>query len=245
MTDPRDQIIVALDGDPHEASEWAQELSGTARWAKIGMTLFYLTGPVIVKELHALGYRVFMDLKLHDIPNQVEGAAERLARLGVDLITVHAFGGRDMMTAAMKGAVCGAEAVQKPAPAIIAVTVLTSMSDADLNAVGVSDKVEQEVSRLRGLACSADGLGSGLNGIVCSPLEAAEARKALGQDAWIVTPGVRPAGAEAGDQTRVMTPSEALAAGASHLVIGRPITQAQDRVQAFNDIVAGIESERT
>jgi len=221
-----------LDGNPDESRQWARELAGEARWVKVGMTLFYLTGPAIIDEMQALGYKVFLDLKLHDIPHQVEGAANRLGRLGVDLLTVHALGGRAMMAAALHGANQGAKAAGKVPPKVIAVTVLTSMNDASLQDVGVPDTVEQEVQLLMRLSAQ-----SCLDGIVCSPREAAEARSSLGMGALIVTPGVRPAGAATGDQSRVMTPREALWAGASHLVIGRPITEAKDRVKAYNDIL--------
>ena len=235
-TDLRDQIIVALDGTPEEALQWAEELSGEARWVKVGMTLFYQTGPEIIKHMKTLGYKVFLDLKLHDIPNQVEGAARVLGGLGVDLLTVHASGGRAMMASAMLGARAGAEQAGCPVPKVIAVTVLTSMTDNTLQSIGVSDTASSQVERLIRLskeACT--------DGIVCSPHEARMARSILGQDAYIVTPGVRPMGAAVGDQSRVMTPAEAFAARASHLVIGRPITGAKNSLQAYCAIVEEIK----
>jgi len=232
MTDLREQIIVALDGSPQEALQWANELAGEARWVKVGMTLFYQTGPEIINQMKALGYKVFLDLKLHDIPNQVEGAANALGKLGVDLLTIHAFGGSAMMTSAMLGARAGAKEAGYPVPKVIAVTVLTSMADDTLKSIGVSDATEGQVERLIHLSKTA-----GTDGIVCSPHEAATARLMLGDDALIVTPGVRPVGAAVGDQSRIMTPADALAAKASHLVIGRPITGAQDRLQAYCAII--------
>jgi len=231
-----DHIIVALDGSLEEARHWAQELQGHATWVKVGMTLYYQTGPAIIKEMKDLGYKVFLDLKLHDIPNQVEGAARTLGALGVDLLTVHASGGRAMMASAMLGAREGAESAGYAVPKVIAVTVLTSMNDNTLQSIGVTDVAADQVERLIRLskeACT--------DGIVCSPHEAATARSILGplseNGAWIVTPGVRPLGADAGDQSRIATPKQALDAGASHLVIGRPITQATDSVQSYCDII--------
>jgi orotidine-5'-phosphate decarboxylase len=200
------------------------------------MTLFYQVGPEIVAELKDLGFKVFLDLKLHDIPHQVECASAVLAGMGVDLITMHAAGGAAMMKAAMRGAHAGAKAAGNAAPKVIAVTVLTSMNDEDLHSIGVADQAASQVERLISLSCDA-----GTDGVVCSPHEAAIARKLLGGGALIVTPGVRPAGADMQDQNRVMTPHEALCAGSSHLVIGRPITQAEDKRKAFEAIVEELE----
>ncbi len=229
------RIIVALDCAPDEALDLGEQLAGHARWIKIGMTLYYAVGPAIVRQFHKLGFRVFLDLKLHDIPHQVSGAAASLARAGADLITVHADGGVDMMTSAMKGVKRGAEEAGLAVPAVCGITVLTSMDDAALASIGVPDAPLVQVKRLATLARE-----SGLNGVVCSPQEAAAMRDLLGEDAMIVTPGVRPAGAALGDQSRVATPAEAFAAGASHLVIGRPITRAENPVEAFEDIVASL-----
>ncbi|MCL2437733.1 MAG: orotidine-5'-phosphate decarboxylase [Coriobacteriia bacterium] len=233
---PKDHLIIALDGSVDEALQWAGELQGHANWIKVGMTLFYQTGPSIIKEMKDLGYKVFLDLKLHDIPNQVENASAVLAGLGVDLITVHASGGRAMMASAMLGARTGAEENALPVPKVIAVTVLTSMTNDTLQTIGVSDTAANQVERLIRLSREA-----GTDGIVCSPHEAAMARSILGSGALVVTPGVRPTGAATGDQSRIMTPKKAFTAGASHLVIGRPITRATDRIQAIEAIIKEVE----
>jgi len=174
----------------------------------------------------------FVDLKLHDIPHQVEGAAREIAKLGCAMFTVHAAGGRAMMEAAVRGARAGAKEAGVKKPAVLAVTVLTSMDDEDLLDIGVNASADVQVARLARLARE-----SGVDGVVCSPQEASAMREALGPDALIVTPGVRPTWAAAGDQARIATPAAALEAGASHLVIGRPITQADDPAQAFDRIV--------
>lgn len=273
---PADRIIVALDCGGGEAIDLARRLSGRARWVKVGMTLYYAAGPQIVSAMKSLGYRVFVDLKLHDIPHQVRLAAAELARAGADLVTVHALGGPDMMRAAVEGAGSAAslesaalsepEPAAPPAPAapvapaappdsavppepaagsaaphdlqrpaVIAVTVLTSMDAASLATIGIDVPPASQVEKLATLARE-----STCDGIVCSPAEASLVRGVLGTDALVVTPGVRPAGSELGDQKRVATPAEALAAGASHLVIGRPITAAVDPVAAFDEIAAGL-----
>ena len=241
---PADRIIVALDCGGGEAIDLARRLSGRARWVKVGMTLYYAAGPQIVSAMKSLGYRVFVDLKLHDIPHQVRLAAAELARAGADLVTVHALGGPDMMRAAVEGAgsavppepAAGSAAPHDPQrPAVIAVTVLTSMDAASLASIGIDVPPASQVEKLAVLARE-----STCDGIVCSPAEASLARGVLGADALVVTPGVRPAGSELGDQKRVATPAEALAAGASHLVIGRPITAAVDPVAAFDEIAAGL-----
>ena len=233
------RIIVALDCAPDEAHVLASKLAGHARWVKVGMTLYYAVGPAIVRDFHKMGLKVFVDLKLHDIPHQVYGAALSLAEAGADLITVHAAGGEPMLTSAMRGARKGELAPENaPAeqgPAVCAITVLTSMDAAQLESIGVPDSPADQVTRLAKLAKE-----SGLDGIVCSPQEAAAMRELLGEDAIIVTPGVRPEGAALGDQSRVATPKDAFLAGASHLVIGRPITRAADPVEAFDAIVAGL-----
>ena len=231
----RDRIIVALDCNADEAIVLGEKLAGHARWVKIGMTLYYAVGPAIVRDFHKLGFKVFLDLKLHDIPHQIQGAAASVATAGADLFTVHASGGQDMMAAAVKGAHRACRDAGTPDPLICGITVLTSMDQAALESIGINVEPIEQVTRLAKLAQE-----SGLNGIVCSPQEAAAMRKLLCPDACIVTPGVRPQGAALGDQSRVATPASAFQAGASHLVIGRPITQAADPVQAFEDIVASL-----
>lgn len=232
-----DRIIVALDCEPYEAFDLGQVLAGHVRWVKVGMTLYYATGPSIVRKLHAMGFKVMVDLKLHDIPYQVYGAAQSLGYAGADLITVHASGGEAMMSSAQRGARKGAAQISfdNPAPAVCAITVLTSMDDVTLESVGVKSSVAEHVKFLAKLAN-----GSGLDGVVCSPQEAADMRALLGPDALVVTPGVRPEGTAALDQSRVATPAEAFAAGASHLVIGRPITRSPTPVKVFDEIAASV-----
>jgi orotidine-5'-phosphate decarboxylase len=232
-TGMRDRIIVALDQrDLGSALECARSLQGHAKWVKVGMTLFYREGPRAVAAMRELGFQVFVDLKLHDIPHQVEGAAASLGALSAGIITVHASGGAAMMEAAVRGATAGALDAGVPRPAVIAITVLTSMDADTLASVGVSDTPSDQAVGLAALARTA-----GVDGVVCSPREAAEMRALLGPDALVVTPGVRPAGSDAGDQARTATPEAAFAAGASYLVIGRPVTGADDPAAAFEAIV--------
>jgi len=229
----RDRIIVALDTDMHTAVDLSRQLEGRVSWLKVGMTLFYAEGPQVVRQLRSMGFEVFVDLKLHDIPHQVRGAAREVARLGAGMLTVHALGGVEMMRAAVEGAAEGAAAAGVEPPSVLAVTVLTSMDEPTLRSIGVPETPEAEVRRLAQLAREA-----GVAGIVCSPNEAALAREVLGPDALVVTPGVRPAGSDVGYQARVATPGDAIAAGASHLVIGRPITGADVPVDAVERIVS-------
>ncbi len=229
--DARDRVIVAIDCDRDRALELADSLEGHARWLKVGMTLFYAEGPSIVQEFKRRGFKVFLDLKFHDIPHQVRGAARSAALAGADLMSVHGLGSGPMLTACREGAEAAAE-VRGDRPRLVAITVLTSMNQDALDSIGVASPVAQEAARLAKLAQA-----NGIDGIVCSPMEAAPMRELLGPDAWIVTPGVRPAGAELGDQSRVATPADAINNGASHIVVGRPITAAADPVAAFDAIV--------
>jgi orotidine-5'-phosphate decarboxylase len=229
-------VIVALDLPRDEALALADELRGRVRWLKVGMTLFFAEGPQIVARLREKGFEVFVDLKLFDIPHQVAGAAAQIARQGAAMFTVHASGGSAMMRAAVESSRRAADEVGLPAPAVLAVTVLTSSDDAVLREVGVERSALEQVRLLAEVAKTA-----GVDGVVCSPREAAEMREALGEEALVVTPGVRPQWAEAGDQARVATPEMALAAGASHLVIGRPITAAPVPAQAVARILSEIE----
>ena len=228
----RERVIVALDCDREEALSLADALSGHAKWLKVGMTLYYAEGPSIVREFKERGFKVFLDLKFHDIPHQVRGAARSAAVAGADLLSVHGLGAGAMLKAAREGAEEAAEATGAERAQLVAITVLTSMDEAAMEQIGLTCPIADEAARLAALA-----KGSGIDGIVCSPREAAEMRELLGPDALIVTPGVRPAGAELGDQSRVATPAAAISAGASHLVIGRPITGAQDPVAAYEAIV--------
>lgn len=229
----KDRVIVALDCEADKAIAIAYELAGEARWVKIGMTLYYAYGSDLIKMLKARDYNVFLDLKFHDIPHQVEGAARSAAQTGADMLTMHSVGGVDMMKAAQKGAQIGAEGVGAPTPATLAITVLTSMNQQTLAQVGIDRPVEDQVRAMAALAKE-----SGLSGVVASPQEAAMLRRELGEDAFIVTPGVRPKGSAIGDQSRIATPKEAFDAGASHIVVGRPITDAENPIEAFRKIAA-------
>jgi orotidine-5'-phosphate decarboxylase len=227
--DPR--IIVALDF-PAEgpALELVERLEPARCRLKVGKEMFTRLGPAFVEGLGARGFEVFLDLKFHDIPNTVAAACEAAADLGVWMLNLHASGGRRMMEAARERL-----AARQGSPLLIAVTVLTSLDAADLAAVGCPGDPQERVLGLARLAQAA-----GLDGVVCSPREAAPVRAALGPGFRLVTPGVRPAGAAVGDQKRVMTPGEAIAAGADYLVIGRPITGAADPLQALIEIEEGL-----
>lgn len=223
LREAQEKIIVALDCGPYEAIRLAKELEGTARWLKVGMTLYYEAGPRIVSELKEMGFHIFLDLKLLDIPHQVEGAARASVTSGADILSVHSLGGPSMLKAAIKGA---REANEKAR--VIAITVLTSLGDKDLPVIGISTPAQDEVNRLAKLAKDA-----GCKGVVCSGKEVENVREALGKDALIVCPGIRLATTETQDQVRIVTPSKAIKKGASCLVIGRPITQANNPNQAF------------
>ena len=231
----KDRIIIALDCEADKALSIAYQLAGEAKWVKIGMTLYYEYGEELVKMLKKRGYNVFLDLKFFDIPHQVHGAAKSATLSNADMITMHAVGGKDMMQAAIEGSHEAAEILRKDDPVTLAITVLTSMSEDDLAAMGVSRELNEQIKYLAKSATDA-----GLSGVVASPKEAAMLREVLGPDAFIVTPGVRPAGADLGDQTRVATPKQAFDNGASHIVIGRPITGAEDPIEAFREIVASL-----
>lgn len=221
------KIIVALDfADAASALALVERLNPDLCRLKVGKELFTVAGPELVRALVARGFEVFLDLKFHDIPNTVAAACRAAAGLGVWMLNVHASGGRRMMTAA-QDALAG---LPRP-PRLIAVTVLTSMSAEDLGEVGVAAAPADQVLRLARLSRD-----SKLDGVVCSAQEAAMLRADLGPDFRLVTPGIRPAGVAVGDQRRVMTPSEALSAGATDLVIGRPITGADDPVAALKNI---------
>lgn len=225
---PEERIITALDCPRDEALELARKLAGTASWMKVGMTLYYAEGPAIVQAIKRYGIRVFLDLKFFDIPHQVRGAAYSAVASGADMLTMHTLGSAEMCQAAVEGAREAAREMGRKAPVTLGITVLTSFDDATLSSVGIARPVDEQVPALARIAHEA-----GLSGVVASPREAAALRALLGPDAYIVTPGVRPAGSAAGDQKRISTPAAAIAAGASHLVIGRPITQAADPVAAF------------
>lgn len=235
-TTARDRLIVALDLDAHDAIAMAHALEGTVSWLKVGMSLFYDAGPDVVPRLTDLGFSVFLDLKLHDIPHQVEVAAATIARLGAGMITVHASGGAAMVEAAVRGSQRGAEEAGVHAPAVLGVTVLTSMNDSALSAIGVDRSAVEHVPLLARVARV-----GGAQGVVCSPHEAAMMRELLGKEGLVVTPGVRPVGSVAGDQSRIATPATALMSGASHLVVGRPITAARDPAESARRIIEEME----
>jgi orotidine-5'-phosphate decarboxylase len=215
--DPRQRLIVALDVSTAAAARKIVAAVGDSAHAyKVGMQLYTAEGPSIVRELVGSGRRVFLDLKYHDIPNTVGAAVREAAQLGVSMLTVHASGGGKMLRAAV-------EAAQKPGLLVLAVTVLTSLDDVELGKIGLRGGVLDQVLRLAALA-----LSNGCKGVVASALEAAALREEFGRDFTIVTPGVRPAGSGPNDQARVVTPAEAISAGASHIVVGRPITEASD-----------------
>jgi orotidine-5'-phosphate decarboxylase len=228
--DPADRLIVALDFPSADAAmDLVDQLQGVCRWFKVGMELYYASGNLVIDQLRARGFEVFLDLKLHDIPNTVAGAVRSVAGTGASLLTIHAGGGEKMMHAA-------AQAANRPgAPKLLAVTVLTSMDAIQLSAVGISDPASSQVLRLARLARSA-----GIGGLVCSAEEVATVREVMGPDSLLVIPGIRPAGADLGDQSRVATPAEAISGGASMLVVGRPITQASDPAKAAAAILAEI-----
>ena len=234
---PEERIITALDCPRDEALELAGKLAGTATWLKVGMTLYYAEGPSIVRELKDRGFKVFLDLKFHDIPHQVRGAARSAVASGADMITMHTVGAAEMCRAAREGAEEAASAAGRPTPVTLGITVLTSMDAQALASTGVERAVVDQVKALAGIAKEA-----GLSGVVASPQEAAMLRAVLGPDAYIVTPGVRPAGAALGDQKRVATPARAVADGASHIVVGRPITQADDPAAAFAAIAGELRA---
>jgi len=229
MRDPRERLIVALDVPSAAAAKKIVAAVGdSALYYKVGMQLYTAEGPAIVRDLIASGRQVFLDLKYHDIPNTVGSAVREASRLGVRMLTVHASGGSKMLRAATEAARSG-----NPNLIVLGVTVLTSFSDSDVEEVGAGSSLPDQVVRLAKLA-----LENGCQGIVTSAREAARVRKELGQNFTIVTPGVRPAGAALEDQVRVVTPAEAIAAGASQIVVGRPITGAADPAAAARAVVA-------
>ncbi|MEB3276657.1 MAG: orotidine-5'-phosphate decarboxylase [Cyanobacteriota bacterium] len=228
-SEPAGRIIVALDGlGPEQALAFAARLPQLL-WVKVGLELYTAAGPRVVEQLRDQGKRVFLDLKFHDIPATMAGACRSAARLGVELITVHACAGSEALAAAQAAAQQGASEAALPPPTLLAVTVLTSWSaDRFAAELAIAEPVDLYVPRLAALAAAA-----GIGGCVCSPLEVAALRAAHPEPFALVTPGIRPAGSARGDQARVMTPAEAIAAGASQLVIGRPITAAADPAAAF------------
>src|SRR5271154_5953198 len=232
-SDVRAKLIVALDVSSAAAAQKIVAAVGdSALTYKVGMQLYTAEGPQVVRDLVASGRRVFLDLKYHDIPTTVAAAVHEAATLGVSMLTVHAAGGAKMLHAAVDAA-----RANNPALLVLGVTVLTSLDENELEKVGFRGTVRDEVLRLAALA-----LDNGCKGIVTSAHETAAVRAELGHNFAIVTPGVRPAGSSHGDQVRVATPAEAIAAGASHIVVGRPITEAADPAAAARAILGQIGS---
>lgn len=225
-----ERLIVALDFPSAAlALDIVKRLEGTCRWFKVGMELFYGSGGGIVEELRSRGFHVFLDLKLHDIPNTVAGAIRSVTSLGASLLTVHAGGGLAMMEAARDAASASG------APRLLAVTVLTSMDTEQLGGVGITSTPADQVLRLGRLAHRA-----GIDGLVCSPREVTDLRAAIGSEMLLVTPGIRGAADAVGDQKRVASACVAIQQGASKLVVGRPITQAADPASAANSLLEEI-----
>jgi len=231
-TDPvaeaRKRLIVALDvPDAAAALALVGQLENTCQWFKVGLELFVAAGPAILEPLVARGHSVFLDLKLYDIPNTVAGAVRSAASLGARLITLHASGGPAMLTAAH----AALDGVANP-PELLAVTVLTSMDQAQVNSIGLDRTPAAQVELLARM-----GQQAGIRGFVCSPQEVATLRTLTGPEGILVTPGIRPTTAAVGDQKRIATPAQALRQGASYLVVGRPITQAPDPAEAAEAIL--------
>jgi len=224
----RERLIVALDvPDAGSAIHLVQQLSETCSWFKVGLELYIAAGPAIVEKIAASGKNVFLDLKLHDIPNTVAGAVRSAGKLGARMLTLHASGGPAMLSAA-KDAIAG---VTNP-PELLAVTVLTSMDAGQLHATGVGRLPSSQVELLAKM-----GTEAGIRGFVCSPHEVTALRALIGPAGVLVIPGIRPAGRDVGDQKRVAGPAEALRLGASYLVVGRPITKATDPAKAAASIL--------
>jgi orotidine-5'-phosphate decarboxylase len=212
MTKAADKIIVALDvATEKKALDLVDKLRGDISFFKVGLQLYTVAGPEVVRQIRATGAKVFLDLKLHDIPNTVARVVESAAELGVQMLTIHLSGGAEMIRAAVTA--------RKEGISILGVTVLTSLTDESLQEIGITERINKHVLRLTQL-----GVSAGVDGVVASPFEVQMLRAEFGDKIKIVTPGVRPRWAEAGDQKRFMTPRDALAAGADYLVIGRPIT---------------------
>jgi orotidine-5'-phosphate decarboxylase len=234
----RDRIIAALDvPEPAAAAALARKLAGHVGMVKVGLELFVAHGRAAVEAVRPFGLPIFLDLKWHDIPQTVEAAARGAAGLGVALVTVHASGGSEMIAAARRGLSAGAAAAGVAAPKLLAVTVLTSLGADDLRELGFGGTPAAIALRLGRLAVDA-----GADGLVCSPEEVAQLRRELGPAPLLVVPGIRPAGAATGDQRRTGTPRASLQAGATHLVIGRPLRDSPDPAAAADSIAADLDA---
>lgn len=229
----KEKIIIAIDTpDAKSAKCLVEPLAGEGCLFKIGLQLFTAEGPSIVRDLQSLGARIFLDLKFHDIPNTAREAVRSAVRLGVDMTTIHLCGAPAMVQESV-------QAAMESKTLVLGVTVLTSMDSESLQSIGIQSNPENQVLRLAEM-----GVANGLRGVVASPLEIAPLRKMFGPGLTIVTPGVRPAGSDLGDQKRVMSPAEAIRAGADYLVIGRPVTKAPNPLAALRTIASEIESAR-
>ncbi|PYV45693.1 MAG: orotidine-5'-phosphate decarboxylase [Acidobacteria bacterium] len=236
MISTRERLIVALDvSSCADALKIVSSLGDSVQTYKVGMQLYTAKGPKIVRDLISAGKSVFLDLKYHDIPNTVAATVREAAHLGVSMMTVHASGGTKMLRAAAEAA-----RNSNSPPKILAVTVLTSMDENDLHEIGVSGQPVDQVLKLAGIA-----LAAGCDGIVSSAHEVRNLRTSFGQSFLAITPGVRPAGAAHGDQARVVTPAEAIAAGATHIVMGRPITAALRPEAAIQSVLRELEGAET
>jgi len=225
----KEKIIVALDApDAAAADQLLSNLGDSVTWVKVGLQLFTAEGPSLVRSIKSRGYKVFLDLKFHDIPNTAHEAVRSAVKLGVDMTTIHLFGGQPMIATAL-------DAAKDSSLLVLGVSVLTSFDQEQLSGIGISANIGEQVQNLVQL-----GHEVGLRGVVCSPLEIARLREKFGSDLVLVTPGVRPAGSDKGDQQRVMTPGDAIRQGASYLVIGRPITGAADPAAAARAITEEI-----
>ena len=222
-------LILALDVETRpDALKMLTPLKGRLRWVKIGLQLFTASGPDLVREVGDMGFRIFLDLKLHDIPNTVAKAVASIAPLPVGMLTIHTSGGREMMTWARKS-----QAEHAPGLLLLGVTVLTSLDTAAINETGIQATASDQVARLARLA-----IDSGMQGLVCSPQETAALRSRLPAGVKLVTPGIRPAGASSDEQKRVMTPADAAAAGSDFIVVGRPILKSPDPAATVAGILA-------
>jgi orotidine-5'-phosphate decarboxylase len=228
MEEARKRLIVALDvPSAAEAAHLVNRLERSCQWFKVGLELFVAAGPAVLEQWVARGHSIFLDLKVCDIPNTVAGAVRSAATLGVRMMTVHASGGPAMLQAAR----AALDGLENP-PELLAVTMLTSMDQAQVNAVGLERSPAEQVELLTRM-----GLEAGIRGFVCSPREVASLRVLTGPEGVLVIPGIRPAGTQTGDQKRIATPADALRQGASYLVVGRPITQAADPAEAAHAIL--------
>jgi orotidine-5'-phosphate decarboxylase len=231
----KDRLIIALDvPNSAQAQRLVQSIGDAGTFYKVGLELFTAEGPAIVRELVSSGKKVFLDLKVHEIPNSAAGAIRSAASLGVSMVTVHATGGLKMMQAASIAALAAPHRMT-----VLAVTILTSLSEEEVRQIGYGVSAGDQVLRLARLAKNA-----GCGGLVSSPQEVSELRRELGSELAIVTPGIRPLGSEVGDQARIATPADALRAGASHLVVGRPINAAADPAAAAYSVLSEMQEAR-